>query len=362
MRSPRGGAGFTTAARSAARMGRTGCCSLSALALLPLLLFPIAVRASTQADQFIYKNQYAMGAVYEIAAYSPYPNRATQAIDAAFRVIVTLDRVMSNYDPQSDLSRLDRSAHFKAVTVPPDLFRVIQASLVYSRLSGGKYDVTVAPLVDAWKSAIRGGRLPSAGEIERLRSCVGYRKLQLMTPNRIEFHSPCTRIDLGSIGKGYAVDRAAQVLRAYGIRRALINAGGSTIYAIGAPPGRAGWTVRLRDPSHHIDPEVTLRDDSVSTSEQERASLIDGGEFGHIIDPITGQPVHSDFAVSVVAETATATDGLSTTLFLMGPQAGARLVRTLPETAAVWVSREGRAEMASTGPKIRLLHSESTNP
>ncbi len=239
---------------------------------------------------------------------------------------------------------------------------MIQASLVYSRLSDGKYDVTVAPLVDAWKSAMGTGRPPSAADLVRLRSCVGYRKVQLIPPDRIEFHSPCTSIDLGSIGKGYAVDRAVEVLRAFGIQRALINAGGSTFYGIGAPPGRAGWSIRLRDPSHHVEPEVTLRDDSVSTSEQERTSLIDAGKFGGIIDPATGQPVRSDFAVSVVASTATATDGLSTTLYLMGPKAGAQLVSTLPETAAVWVSREGHATIASTGPKILIHHSQSKRP
>lgn len=344
---------------SEARRART---AVPCLALMSLFIVQCVAAPSNPASQFVYKKQYAMGTVYEIAAYSPSADRASQAIDAAFRTIVALDHVMSNYNPQSDLRVLDRSAHFQAVRVPPDLFRVIQASLVYSRLSHGKYDVTVAPLVDAWKSAMRTGALPSAAKLARLRSCVGYRKVQLIPPDQIEFHSLCTRIDLGSIGKGYAVDRAVQVLRSYGIHRALINAGGSTLYAIGAPPGRAGWSIRLRDPSHNVEPEVTLCNDSVSTSEQERASLIDAGTFGHIIDPITERPVRSDFAVSVVASTATSTDGLSTTLFLMGPKAGAQLVRTLPETAAVWVSREGQFETASTGPKIVVHHSQSKGP
>ncbi|MGH9403356.1 MAG: FAD:protein FMN transferase [Terriglobia bacterium] len=331
--------------------------------LLALFLFHVTVAAfSSPKGQFVYKKQYSMGTVYEIAAYSPSIDRASQAIDAAFKAIAALDHMMSNYDAQSDLSRLDRGAHFHAVRVPLDLFRVIQDSLVYSKESDGKYDVTVAPLVDAWKSAMRSGAIPSAVRINKLRSCVGYRKVQLIPTGWIEFHSPCLRIDLGSIAKGYAVDRAVEVLRSRNIHNALINAGGSTLYGMGAPPGRAGWSIRLRDPSGRVRPEVILRDDSVSTSEQEKQSLMDAGEFGHLIDPITGQPARSSFAVSVVAKTATATDGLSTTLYLMGPEAGAQLVRKLSDVAAIWVSPTGQTKAASTGPKILLHQSQGGNP
>lgn len=321
---------------------------------LVFLLLP-AMAAASSSGQFVYKKLYSMGTVYEIVAYSPSINRASQAIDAAFQEITALDHMMSNYDLQSDLSCLNRKAHFHAVRVPPDLFQIIQDSLVYSQASDGKYDVTVAPLVDAWKSAIRGGEIPSAARINALRDCIGYRKVQLFPKDLVEFHSPCLRIDLGSIAKGYAVDRAAAILRSRDIQSALINAGGSTLYGIGSPPGRAGWNIRLRDPTGRVEPEVILRNNSVSTSEQGKESLIEASRIGHLIDPITGNPVRSDFAVSVVAKTATATDGLSTTLFLMGPEDGAQLVRQLPDVAAIWVSPAGQAKMASTGPRIRLL-------
>ena len=309
---------------------------------------------SAPPGQFVYQKRYAMGTVYEIVAYSPSLRRSSEAMDAAFREIAALDHVMSNYDPQSDLSRLERVARFHAVDVPPDLYRVIKAAQVYSRLSGGKYDVTVAPLVDAWKAAVGNGQSPSAAELRRLRTCVGYQMLQLIPPHQIELHSSCMSIDLGSIGKGYAVDQAVGILRSYGIRNALVNAGGSTLYGMGAPPGRDGWSIRLRDPSGDVEPEVTLRDDSVSTSEQEKTSIIRAGEFGHIIDPATARPLRRDFAVSVVAKTATATDGLSTTLFLVGPKAGTQMVRKLQDTAALWVSPTGHTQLVSTGPEIKI--------
>lgn len=328
--------------------------SLRAL-LLPVVLVFFLPKAPPVSSQLVYKKQYAMGTVYQILAYSTTPLRASQAIDAAFRRIVELDHVMSNFDPGSDLSRLDRSARFRAARAPPDLFDVIGDSLAYSRLSNGKFDITIAPVVDVWKAAQREGTPPSSGQIDRLRPCVGYQKIQLIPPDRIEFHSPCMRLDLGAIGKGYAVDRAVEVLRADGVRNALVNAGGSTFFGLGAPPGQAGWLVHLRDPSGRLDPTVTLHDNSVSTSEQWRASLIEAGAFGHIIDPVTDRPVKSTFAVSVVAPTGTQTDGLSLTLFMMGPDAGKLLVkRKLPYTAAIWVWPSGKFEMVSAGPKIQI--------
>lgn len=308
--------------------------------------------AGTASPQFVYRKRYAMGTVFEVVAYSPSAPRASRAAGAALRAVCKLDRMMSDYDLQSDLSLLDHRARFRSVAVPPDLYRVIQASLVYSRLSGGRYDVTIGPLAAAWKSAMQGGQPPSAARVVRLKGCVGYRKVELIPPDHIELHSSCMRLDLGSIGKGYAVDRAVAILRSYGIRNALINAGGSTIYGLGSPPGRAGWQVGLRDPSGRIRPKVLLHDNSVSTSEQDVTSLIDAGRFGHIIDPATGRPLPRNFAVSAVAPTATASDGLSTTLFLLGPKAGSHLVSSLADTAAIWLSPTGRTEMCSTGPHI----------
>lgn len=307
---------------------------------------------SSNSDQLVYRKKYAMGTVFEIAAYGPSPSRLTRAIGQAFNEVVRLDHVMSDYIPGSDLSRLNRTAHFRAEAVPADLYKVIQQSLGYSRLSNGEFDITVGPLAKLWKAEIRDGIAPSMAKDERLRRCVGWRKVILAPPDRVEFRSSCMAIDLGAIGKGYAVDRAAAVLRSNGIRRALISAGGSTFFAIGSPPGRSGWVVHLRDPSGNLGPEVRLNGNSVSTSEQSHDPEPGKAPFGHIIDPEKGVPVKTPYSVSVVAPTATASDALSTTLLLMGPARGKMLVRKLPHVAAVWISAQGESELFSTGPRI----------
>jgi FAD:protein FMN transferase len=325
-----------------------------AVAALASWIPTLLAGAPQEKPPLVHKTKYVMGTVYEIAAYDPSPAHVSQAIDKAFNEIVRLDEVLSNFKPESELSRLNRNGHFHPVKVSADLYTVIAESDKYSRLSGGKYDITVAPFVDMWKAALLGDRVASEAEQQKLRACVGYEKIQLTPPDTVEFHSPCMRLDVGSIGKGYAVDRAVDVLRAEGIQDALLVAGQSSIYGMGAPPGKSAWEVHLRDPSGHVDPVVMLHDNSVSTAEQTPASLLGNETAGHIIDPANGKPLQTKYAFSIVAKTGTASDALSTTLLLLGPEKGKPIVREIPDAAAIWVSADAETQTVTTGPEIRL--------
>src|SRR5690348_15933198 len=225
-------------------------CDKRWVAALLVVIFSIGSSAQISNQQIlVYKQKYVMGTVFEIAAYADSREQASAAIDEAFAEIVHVDDLMSNYKPDSARSRLNRSAHFHAPQVPPDLYRAIAQAVQFSRLSGGKFDITVAPLVNLWKAALSGDSMPSMAQRQQAEDCVGYDKIELTPPDQITFRSPCLQIDLGAIGKGYAVDRAGELLQDSGIRNALINSGGSTILAIGSPPGQSGWLVHLRDPS-----------------------------------------------------------------------------------------------------------------
>lgn len=191
---------------------------------------------------------------------------------------------------------------------------------------------------------------------------MGYRQVELIPPNRIRFHSSRVAVDLGAIGKGYAVDCAAFVLRSHGIECAMINSGGSTFYAMGCPPGQSGWLVHLCDPSTHLDPHVLLHGNSVSTSQQTPPSLLGMPSFGHIIDAVAGEPFKSTSAVSVVAESATASDALSTAFLLMGPAKARDLVKRLPKLAAVWISPEGPPQTLTHGPEILMTNVAQMSP
>jgi FAD:protein FMN transferase len=331
-----------------------------AVTLITFFLIASFAAQCTDSQVLVYKKKYVMGTVFEIAAYDQSSEHAANAIEKAFQEIVRLDNVLSNYKPDSPLSQLNRSAHFHREKVDPDLYRVIAESLQMSRLSEGKFDISVAPLVNLWKAALRGDRTASSEQLEQVRSCVGYEKIELTPPHQIRFLSPCLQLDLGAIGKGYAVDRAVDVLRSFGIRNALINAGGSTMFAMGAPPDQAAWVLHLRDPSNKIGPQVLLKDASVSTSEQTTRSLLGTESAGHIIDPATGTPLKMLSAVSAVSKTATMSDALSTTLLLVGPAKGKALIESMDGVSAIWISPDAQTESAINGPQILIRTDVST--
>lgn len=290
----------------------------------------------------VHQRRFAMGTMFEIVVHHHSRAEAAQAVAAALDEVVRLDRVMSDYDPASDLAALVREARHHEAVVDPSLFEVIRTSLAYSARSSGRFDVTIAPLLDVWRRAADAGRSPDAAEIARARECVGYQKVRLLPPNRIRFASDCVAIDLGAIGKGFAVDRAISILTAAGIANAIVDAGRSSIAAIGAPPGREGWpvTVGVPDTGGKI---LTVRNASVSTAQQQLTRLSrDGGRFGAILDPRTGAPAAMTLSVTVVAPTATMSDALDTTLVLLPREESRALLEAFDGVSAFWVTAEGR--------------------
>jgi FAD:protein FMN transferase len=321
------------------------CARSSVLIAIVLLLQLAPASLHTESFHAVRRQRYCMGTMFDIVAYHASREEAERAVGSAMEEIVRLDQVMSHFKADSDLSRVVREGRRGAISVQPSLFEVIQESLTFSRRSGGKFDVTIAPLLRTWAIARAEGRDPSAGEISEARRCVGYEKIEATAPDRIRLRSDCVEIDLGGIGKGYAVDRAIRVLKAAGIRHALINAGRSSIASIGSPPDRQGWPVLLnaRVAGHEI---LLLRDRSISTSEQSPSS--------EILDPRTGAPAESRLAVSVVAPSATVSDALSTTLLLLSLEDGMKLLPQFDNVSALWMTRTGELEAAYGESRLQL--------
>jgi thiamine biosynthesis lipoprotein len=288
----------------------------------------------------VHQQRFAMGTMFDIIVYHASRPDAERAIDKALTEIVRLDQVLSHYKADSDLAKLQRDGRGAPVPVEPSLYDVIQESIRFSRDSAGAFDVTVAPLLRVWKTAGAEGRKPSASEIAAARRCVGYEQIEVIAPDRIRLRSACVELDLGGIGKGYAVDRAIAVLKAGGIRHGLVNAGGSSITAIDAPPGSKGWPVTVG-----ARKVLLLRDSSMSTSEQN----------AEILDPRTGSPaaitIHKgresgSAAVSVMTRSGTAADALSTALVILPIAEGMKLLERFPDASAFWLSRDGAVHAA----------------
>jgi thiamine biosynthesis lipoprotein len=175
--------------------------------------------------------------------------------------------------------------------------------------------------------------VPSEAEIAAAKRCVGFEKIELRAPDLVRLRSDCVALDLGGIGKGYAVDRAMAILRSGGITRALINAGSSSIAAIGAPPNRDGWPVDLG--SSPDGPSLFLKDTSISTSQQPDQS-------GDIVDPQSAAPIRSRSSVSVIAPRATLSDALATAVLLLPVDTSRQLLARFDGVSAYWVSADGR--------------------
>jgi thiamine biosynthesis lipoprotein len=283
--------------------------------------------------------------MFDIVVYHASREEGARAAGKAMDEIFRLDRVLRDFERESDLSKLVRDGRRGEVRVDPSLYEVIQESLTFSRGSGGKFDVTIAPLLKTWRQAREEGRSPSPLELSQAQRCVGYEKIEMRPPDRIRLRSDCLEIDLGGIGKGYAMDRALAVLKAAGIRHAMINAGTSSIASIGQSPGHEGWPVRLNAPVSGRQ-TLLLQDQSISTSEQSPS--------GHIVDPRSGAPTESRLTVSVVAPTATVSDALSTTVLLLPMDGGKQVLAQHEGVSALWMTGTGELKAAFAESRLHL--------
>jgi thiamine biosynthesis lipoprotein len=305
----------------------------------------------------VHQQRFCMGTMFDIIVYHTSRLEAERAIQQALDEVVRLDRVMSHFKSDSDLARLIRDGRRGFVSVDPSLYEVIEHSLMYSRRSGGKFDVTIAPLLKLWKQVYAEGRRPTAAELVAARNCVGYDKIEIAAPDRIRLRSDCLDIDLGGIGKGYAVDRAVATLKSAGIKDALVNAGSSSIASIGAPPGLNGWPVAL-GASVGGRATMLLRNASISTSQQNAGFLpFVSGTFGDIIDPQAGTPVERGAMVSVIAPQAMASDALSTTLLMLSVDDGTLLLSQFDHVSALWISTKGDLQSVYRVSDLQLAES-----
>ena len=311
------------------------CASAALVAGVVALNLTLFASSTAQTLSPVHGQRYSMGTMFDIVVYHGSRDDAESAIENAFAEISRLDDVLSHYKAGSNLSKLNREARRATVHVDPSLFDVLSQSTALSRRSGGKFDVTIAPLLRTWKAAAAQGRRPTSNEVDEARRCVGSEKIRITPPDEIAFLSDCLELDLGGIGKGFAVDRALAVLKSAGIQHAMINAGGSSIAAMGAPPGRTGWPVLLGGTTT-ARRLLLLKGNSVSTSKQDPDA-----DFGHIIDPDTGAPVDPHTSVSVVAPHATLSDALSTTVLILSRERAEQLLAEFESVSALWISPDG---------------------
>lgn len=286
-----------------------------------------------------------MGTIAAVSAPAAQTRDLPALRDRVQPAFAEIEARFSVFIPESDLSRVNRAAGTGAfVAIPTDVALVLRTALRLSRDSGGVFDPTVGPLMAAW--GFRGGAVlhtPGADELAAARARVGWTNViwDAEAPDRVRLARPGMRLDLGGIAKGFAVDVAYDRVRQAGYTNYLVDLGGNLRVCGQAAAGRGGWVAGVRDPFGNgalVGTLLLTNGESLATSgNYERFVELDGHHYAHIMDPRGGRPAEGMAGVTVLAPSGIQCDGLSATLFILGPEAGRKFLALRPGCEALWV-------------------------
>jgi thiamine biosynthesis lipoprotein len=323
---------------------------MRALGLLSTAAVALAFTAPARAA-WVDRTEAIMGTRIYVQVWAEDPAKGNEAIDAVMADMRRIDDLMSHYKPDSQLSRINQLGNQQPVQVDKELFDLIKLSTYYSQITEGAFDITYASvgyMYDYPKHVH-----PTEAQIKSALPSVNWRNILFDEGHHtIRFEHPGMRIDLGGIGKGYAVDRGIDILKARGVQHAVVTAGGDT-RILGDHMGRP-WLVAIRHPDdpNKVVTRIPLSDTAMSTSgDYERYFDEDGVRYHHIIDPHTGHSANKVRSATILAPTATETDGLSKTAFVLGAEKTLEIISKMKDVDAVFITPDGR-----------LLYSDGLRP
>lgn len=336
---------------------RTGLRSAKKASLLAGLLLLLSILyckrpEQPRAEKFA-RELPKMNTLVRITVYGTDREKAEKGLDAAFERIDGVEKLMSAYKEESEVSCINREAAHKPVPISGETFNLIEKSIEISRKTKGAFDITVGPLLQLWKSAGEKGVLPFEEELAAAKERVGYENMELNREAKtLRFKKEGMRIDLGGIAKGYAIDCAIQTLRQMGFDSALVDAGGDC-YAMGSVGKRDGWDIGVQKPIRRGDPSqppalactIRVKDMAVvSSGNYERYVEIGENRYSHIVDPRTGMALSEGLVqVTLIGGDATTADAFCTALMVMGTDKAQTFINTYPEFEAFFFeSKKGR--------------------
>jgi len=295
------------------------------------------------------RTQMHMGTLVTVTAVASHKSMGDRAMQAAFDEIKRLERLLSTWRPDSELSHVNAAAGLQPVQVSRETLELVVRSLEMAQLTHGGFNIALGPAIDAWSVTDR-QRIPDDEELQRLRSLVDWTSIQINKQTRtIYLPRGGMRIDVGGIGKGYAADRAVEEMKRAGATGGSVALSGD-IKTFGLLPDRKGFPVGIRHPREEgvMIAMIDLNDEAISTAgDYERFFERDGVRYHHILDPQTLQPARACQSVTVIAKEGTMADGLDTGIFVLGPEQGMALVERLPGVEAIIIDQEGKITVSS---------------
>src|SRR5436853_1284401 len=266
---------------------------------------------------------HAMATRFELLLYGADEVRLRAAGEEALAEIERLEAQLSFYRADSEINWINNRAATEAVRVEPRLFHLLKHCAAFTVATDGAFDITIGPLMRAWRFISDSGAIPSREELEAARKLVGMENVELDADAfTIRFKQPGVELDMGAYGKGYAIERAVDSLKENGVTSALLHGGTSSAAVIGTPPAQTSWRIQLSAPFELGESAMTfeLINEALSVSAiHGRAFTAGGRTYGHVIDPRTGQPVERALAAAVAGQSASTCEVLSTALVVLGP-------------------------------------------
>jgi thiamine biosynthesis lipoprotein len=313
-------------------------------AFAPLLLV-LCLSFSSPCFALLKEGRSLLGTIVEITVISPDESKAQSGMDSAFGEIRRIENLMSFYQPDSEISRINRTPARRRVEVGKEVFGLLQHAQTISRLTQGAFDITFSPLWHLWGQCAKEKRLPSSQELMRAKGLVDYRRVRLHErTHEVELTQTGVKVNLGGIAKGYALSRAGEILRDAGLHNFLINMGGDILAAGEGREGK-GWRIGIQHPRkcREFIGVLVLKDCFALTSgDYERYFQIKGGRYHHIIDARSGYPASGCSAVTILTPQLTKGYLPSIAIFLLGPDEGIRLLEAHPEMAGLIITPKGR--------------------
>lgn len=286
-----------------------------------------------------------------------YGEKAEDVIDKSFDRLKVIEEQMSKTITESSIYEIN-SNEGKYVSIGEDTFRVIDKALHYAKVTKGKFDPSIGPLVSLWGIGTKDAHVPSEEAIDRVKSLVNYKWVEIDPDSlRVKLRKEGMSLDLGAIAKGYAADEIRDILETEGIESAYINLGGNVL-VIGGKPDGTPWRVGIQDPRHNrgnVMGIIELKDKTIVTSgNYERYFEKNGVIYHHIIDPTTGFPARSGLmSVSIISNDSFDADALSTSVFILGEEKGRQLINKFDGVEAVFI-REDQGIIITDGLKNKV--------
>jgi thiamine biosynthesis lipoprotein len=327
------------------RFLKLAACRLPIASAITVLVMTVGCARPLEKFQFV---RPEMGTVFHVTLYAADAGVAKKAADRAFERAEELNGILSDYDPETELSRLsrqtDRGPMAAPVNVGPDLWFILQRAVEASRASNGAFDITIGPCVKLWRRSREMGELPTAERLAIAKASVGWQAIRLFPESHgVQLLKTKMRLDVGGIAKGYTAVEMVKRLRSLGFPRCMAGAAGDL--AIGdPPPGLANWRIAVQSLAHPSESAgyVDLHNASISTSgDTERFVIIGGKRYSHIIDPRTGLGLTRRIGATVICTDGVNADWLSKPLCILGPEEGLKIIEATPGAAARVMTIDG---------------------